>query len=184
IAMVQALIDDGKIDERRINEMARGWTEVRQRLVALAPQRVAAGIGIDAQTILRLGRQFVPAPTRLRYSRVGTCTNRYATLATWATDLLNLVAGRMGVMGGAMLPTPAINISALSPYFNDGYARWRSRLRKLPETAGELPSSVLAEEIETGGPGQVKALITYAGNPVLSVPNGQRLAQALSRLDF
>jgi anaerobic selenocysteine-containing dehydrogenase len=83
-----------------------------------------------------------------------------------------------------MLPTPAVNISALSPYFNDGYARWRSRVRKLPETFGELPATVLAEEIETGGPGQVKALITYAGNPVLSVPNSQRLAKALSRLDF
>src|SRR5262249_61581584 len=116
--------------------------------------------------------------------RAGTGNSGYGTVASWAPLLRSSVAGRRGVMGGPLLPTPAINISALSPYFNDGYARWRSRLRKLPETVGELPSSVLAEEIETGGPGQVKALITYAGNPVLSVPNGQRLAQALSRLDF
>jgi len=184
IAMVQALIEDGKIDEHRIDKKTRGWTEVRQRLAAFAPERVAPGIGIDARTIRRLAREFAQAPTGVVYSRVGTCNNRHGTVATWATDLLNLVAGRMGVIGGAMLPTPAINISALSPYFNDGHARWRSRLRKLPETFGELPSTALAEEIETGGPGQVKALITYAGNPVLSVPNGQRLAQALSRLDF
>jgi anaerobic selenocysteine-containing dehydrogenase len=184
IAMVQTLIDEGKIDEHRINKMARGWTEIRQRLAAFTPERVAAGIGIDAKTIRRLAREFADAPTSVVYSRVGVCNNRFGTIATWATDLLNLVAGRMGEVGGAMLPTPAINLSALSPYFNDGYARWRSRLRKLPETFGELPTSVLAEEIEMGGPGQVKALITYAGNPVLSAPNGQRLAQALSRLDF
>jgi anaerobic selenocysteine-containing dehydrogenase len=184
LAMVQTLVDDGKVDEHRINKMAHGWTEIRPRLAAFAPERVAAGIGIDAKAIRRLAREFADAPTGVVYSRVGVCNSRSGTVATWATDLLNLVAGRLGEVGGAMLPTPAINISALSPYFNDGYARWRSRLRKLPETAGELPCSVLAEEIETSGPGQVKALITYAGNPALSVPNGQRLAQALSRLDF
>ena len=161
-----------------------GWAEIRQRLAAFPPERVAAGIGIDAKTIRRLAHEFADAPTSVVYSRIGACNNRFATIATWATDLLNLVAGRMGEVGGAMFPTPAINVSALSPYFNDGYGRWRSRLRKLPETFGELPTSVLAEEIETSGPGQVKALITYAGNPVLSAPNSRRLAQALSRLDF
>jgi anaerobic selenocysteine-containing dehydrogenase len=184
LAMVQTLIDDGKVDEHRIDEMAHGWTEIRQRLAAFRPERVAAGIGIEAKTIRRLAHEFAGAPTGVVYSRVGTCNNRFGTIATWATDLLNLVAGRMGEIGGAMLPTPAVNLSALLPYFNDGYARWHSRLRKLPETLGELPTTVLAEEIETGGPGQVKALITYAGNPVLSVPNGPRLARALSRLDF
>jgi anaerobic selenocysteine-containing dehydrogenase len=184
IAMVQTLVEDGRVDERRIETMASGWTEIRQRLVAFTPERVAADIGIDAKTIRRLAREFADAPASVVYTRVGVCNNRFSTIATWATDLLNLAAGRLGEIGGAMLPTPAVNISALSPYFNDGYARWRSRVRKLPETFGELPATVLAEEIETSGPGQIKALITYAGNPVLSVPNTKRLAKALSRLDF
>jgi anaerobic selenocysteine-containing dehydrogenase len=184
LAMVQTLIEDGKVDEHRINKMARGWTEIRQRLPFFTPERVAARIGIEAQTIRRLAREFADAPTGVVYSRIGACNNRFGTIATWASDLLNLAAARLGEIGGAMLPTPPINISALSPYFNDGYDRWRSRVRKLPETFGELPTSVLAEEIETSGPGQIRALITYAGNPVLSAPNSQRLAKALSRLDF
>ncbi len=184
LAMVKTLIDDGNIDEQRIEKMALGWAEIRQRLGAFTPERVAAHVGIEAETIRRLAREFAGAPTSVVYSRVGVCNNRFGTIATWATDLLNLVAGRLGEVGGAMLPTPAVDLSSLLPYFNDGHARWRSRLRKLPETLGELPTTVLAEEIETAGRGQIKALITYAGNPVLSVPNSQRLAQALSRLEF
>ena len=184
LAMACALIEDGKVDEPRIEKIARGWREIRSRLAAFAPERVAGRTGVDAKTIRRLAREFSEAPTSVVYSRIGACNNRFGALATWATDLLNVAAGRMGEVGGAMLPTPPINISALSPYFNDGYARWRSRVRGLPETFGELPTNVLAEEIETGGFGQVRALITYAGNPVLSAPNGQRLARALSRLDF
>jgi anaerobic selenocysteine-containing dehydrogenase len=184
LAMVQTLLADGKIDEQRIRKATRGWAEIRSQLAAFTPERISAQTGIDAGTIRRLAREFANAPTSVAYSRVGACNNRFGTLATFATDLLNIVAGRMGEIGGAMLPTPAINVSALSPYFNDGYARWKSRVRGLPETFGDLPATAMAEEIEVEGKGQIKALITYAGNPVLSVPNGQRLAKALARLDF
>src|SRR6185295_8578824 len=59
-----------------------------------------------------------------------------------------------------------------------------SRVRHLPETLGDLPSAVLAEEIETPGEGQIRALLTFAGNPVLSTPNGRRLERALGQLEF
>jgi anaerobic selenocysteine-containing dehydrogenase len=54
----------------------------------------------------------------------------------------------------------------------------------LPEFNGELPVAALAEEMETPGPGQVRALITHAGNPVLSLPNGRRLERALGALEL
>jgi anaerobic selenocysteine-containing dehydrogenase len=57
-------------------------------------------------------------------------------------------------------------------------------VRGLPEFGGEWPASVLAEEIETDGPGRIRGLVTIAGNPVLSTPNGARLDRALGRLDF
>ncbi len=66
----------------------------------------------------------------------------------------------------------------------DGHGRWKSRVRGLPETLGDLPGSCLAEEIETPGEGQIHGLVTYAANPVLSTPNGQRIDRALACLDF
>ena len=57
-------------------------------------------------------------------------------------------------------------------------------MRGLPELFGELPVSALAEEIETPGEGQVRALITVAGNPILSTPNSDRLEGAVEGLDF
>ena len=61
---------------------------------------------------------------------------------------------------------------------------WRSRVRGLPETAGELPVSALREEIETPGEGQIRALLTMSGNPVLSTPDGSALGRAMEGLDF
>ena len=64
------------------------------------------------------------------------------------------------------------------------FGRRRSRVSDLPEFFGELPVIVLAEEIETPGEGQIRALVTVAGNPVMSTPNSGRLDAALESLDF
>ena len=82
-----------------------------------------------------------------------------------------------------MFTNPAIDIKRQKG-FKSAHGRWHSRVRKLPEFEGELPVAVLAEEMMTPGEGQVKALVTYAGNPALSTPNAKRLDEALPELDF
>ena len=57
--------------------------------------------------------------------------------------------------------------------------RWHSRVSGHPEVLSELPAAALSEELETPGEGQAKAVITIAGNPVLSAPDGDRLSRAL-----
>ncbi|MEJ7602900.1 MAG: molybdopterin dinucleotide binding domain-containing protein [Kofleriaceae bacterium] len=59
-----------------------------------------------------------------------------------------------------------------------------SRVSKAPEVFGELPMGCLAEEIETPGDGQVRALITIASNPALSAPDGPRLTAAFAGLEL
>ncbi|MGB5283349.1 MAG: molybdopterin dinucleotide binding domain-containing protein, partial [Polyangiales bacterium] len=62
--------------------------------------------------------------------------------------------------------------------------RWKSRVRGFPEFGGELPASVMAEEMLTEGEGRIRAMITIAGNPVLSTPNGAQLDRGFASLDF
>jgi len=184
LAMVQVLVARGRVDRAAVARLASGWDAVEARLGSFTPAHVVAHTGIDAATIERLALEFADAPTAAAYSRIGVCNNAWGTVATYATDLLNLVGGRLGAIGGAMFPTPALDAAGLIRLLGDGHARWRSRVRGLPETLGDLPAAVLAEEIETPGPGQVRALVTYAGNPVLSTPNGRRLDAAIAGLEF
>jgi anaerobic selenocysteine-containing dehydrogenase len=185
LGMLRVLLDLGRVDRPGLARLARGFETVEARVRALEPATLAAACGIGFDTIARLAREFADAPSGSVYSRVGVCNSRFGSLATWATDLLNLAAGRLGAPGGALFTTPAADPARLSrlPGF-DGHGRFRSRVRGLPETLGDLPASCLSEEIETPGPGQVRALVTHAGNPVLSVPNGGRLDRALGALEF
>ncbi|MBI2827256.1 MAG: molybdopterin-dependent oxidoreductase [Planctomycetia bacterium] len=185
LSLAQVIVAEGLARREHVALRSTGWEQIERRLAAFAPERVAAAVGIDAATIRRLAREFAAARTAAAYSRVGVCNGAHGTVASLATDVLNLVAGRVGEVGGAMFPTPPFDAKTILKLTKaDGHARWRSRVRGLPETLGDLPAAILAEEMETPGEGQVRAFVTYAGNPVLSTPNGRRLAAALGQLEF
>jgi anaerobic selenocysteine-containing dehydrogenase len=122
------------------------------------------------------------------YGRVGTTTQEFGTLASWLVDVLNVLTGNLDRPGGAMFTRAALGASNTrgAPRYGRGVQLGRrvSRVRGLPESFGELPAVCLAEEIDTDGEGRIRALVTLAGNPVLSTPNGGRLDAALDSLDF
>ncbi|MEU4723964.1 molybdopterin-dependent oxidoreductase [Nonomuraea dietziae] len=159
-----------------------GLEEVREAAKHFPPEVVARRTGVPEETIVRLARELAAAPTAAVYARIGTCTQEFGTLAQWLVDVLNTLTGNLDRPGGAMFPKPATEPPRSRRPYTTG--RWKSRVRGLPETNGELPVATLADEIETPGEGQVRFLVTVAGNPVLSAPNGPRLDEAFGQLDF
>ncbi|WP_067804155.1 molybdopterin oxidoreductase family protein [Actinomadura formosensis] len=160
-----------------------GLDDLRALAVDFAPERVAPVTGIPAGTIRRTARELAAAGRAAVYGRLGTCTQAYGTLSSWLVDALNVLTGNLDRPGGAMFPRPAhAPVYRRKKPFTTG--RWRSRVRDLPEVNGELPVATLADELETPGEGQVKALITIGGNPALSAPNAARLDRALAGLEF
>jgi anaerobic selenocysteine-containing dehydrogenase len=187
-AMVHVLFAEDRVRLGRLAEHVAGLDVVRARAAAFTPEAVASRCGIDAATIRRLARALAAAERGVVYGRIGTTTQEFGTVASWLVDVLNVLTGHLDEPGGAMFTRPATGSAHTrgTPGRGKGVrlGRWRSRVRGAGEIYGELPCACLAEEIETPGEGQVRALVTIAGNPVLSTPNGARLAAALDRLDF
>jgi anaerobic selenocysteine-containing dehydrogenase len=184
LALAALVVREGGADETFLREHTTGYEAVLERLRALDLEACARVARVPLDTLVALAREF-GARDSVCYSRIGVCNTRVGTLATYATDLLNVVAGRLGRRGGALFPTPAIDAARVIRLTgDDGHARWHTRVRGLPETLGEVPTAALAEEIETPGPGQVRGFLSFAGNPVLSAPNGRRIDAALGTLDF
>ncbi|GAA3576431.1 molybdopterin oxidoreductase family protein [Nonomuraea rosea] len=169
-------------DLARPSHPVNGLAEVREAAKHFPPEAVSLRTGVPAEVIVRLARELAGAPTAAVYARIGTCTAEFGTLAQWLVEVLNVLTGNLDRPGGAMFPKPATEFGARRRAYAMG--RWRSRVRGLPEAGGELPVATLADEIETPGEGQIKFLLTVAGNPVLSAPHGDRLDAAFERLDF
>lgn len=179
LAMVSVVFEENLSTLGAAQERTLGLDEVKDLAKRFGPERVAAATGIDAVTIRRLAREFATAKSAACYTRIGTCVQEFGTLASWLGTVLNVVTGNLDKPGGMMFPNPAATYSS-----RGSYKRWQSRVRGLPEFGGELPSACLAEEIETPGEGQIRGLLTVAGNPALSTPNGKRLEGALADLEF
>ena len=149
----------------------------------VTPEIAAVVTGIAASEIKRLAHDFAKSRTAIAYGRIGTCIQPFGTIAQWLVQLLNIVTGNLDREGGTMPTNPVIPITG--PGTRPGhYAQWTSRVSGLPESGGELPVAVLAEEILTPGVGQIHGLLTTCGNPVLSTPNGRQLDRAFESLDF
>ncbi len=188
LAVVHTLFADDLVDLGIVGDLVDGVDDVRALVTDWTPERVAPTTGISAERTRRLAHQLAEAERGVLYGRIGLCNQEFGTLASWLVDVVNTLTGHLDVPGGLMFPRAAawpVTILPM-PGLEGGvpaFGRWRSRVRGAPEVLGHVPASCLAEEIATPGEGQIRALFTVAGNPVLSTPEGDRLDEALPGLD-
>ncbi|WP_413299606.1 molybdopterin oxidoreductase family protein [Bacillus sp. 1P10SD] len=183
-ALICTLFDEELVKPGKLTDIINGLEEIKILSKDFTPEAVSSKCGISADTIRRIARELAQAPKAIVYGRMGTSTQLYGTMNSWLVDVINVLTGNLDREGGVMFPNPATRRALSKRVRKVRYNRYQTRIRNLPEVLGELPVSCLAEEIENQGPGQIKALISIAGNPALSAPNSQRLQDALEKVEF
>jgi anaerobic selenocysteine-containing dehydrogenase len=187
-AMVNVLFAEGLADPGGLAEHAGGAEQIEPLAEPFTPEAVGPVCGIEPDEIRRLARELAAAERAAVYGRIGTTTQRFGSLASWLVDVLNFLTGNLDREGGAMFPLAAVGQrnSAGSGPKGKGMAvgRWASRVSGRPEVISELPVVALTEEITTPGEGQVRALVTIAGNPLVSTPDAGALEAAVESLEF
>ncbi|MEQ1566808.1 MAG: molybdopterin-dependent oxidoreductase [Myxococcota bacterium] len=183
-ALVNAALAEGPAD---VGLPVVGLEALTDAVAPFTPERVAAFCGVPAEVTRGLARELRATPRAVVYARMGASTQSFGGLCQWLVIALNAITGHLDRPGGAMFTEPAFD--PIHPPLGrgvgpGGFGRFRSRVRGLPEFAGELPASELATEILTPGEGKLHGLVVWAGNPVLSTPNGAQLDRALASLEL
>jgi anaerobic selenocysteine-containing dehydrogenase len=184
LALIHELFRQDLVNLRELAGHVTDHTVVRERVMPFTPEAVEERTGVAAATIRALARELAGAERAAVYGRIGTTTVEFGTVASWAVDALNILTGNLDRPGGVMWPLPAHSKRGPGRGKGFGIGRWHSRVKGYPEVMGEYPAVTLADEIETPGEGQVRALFTIGGNPALSLPNSARVNDALASLDF
>ncbi len=186
LAVLNVIFTDGLVRMGSVAGFTEGVDAIGRLAAEFPPEKVASTTAISADEIRSVAKAFAGAESAVCYGRIGVSVQEFGGACQWLINVINTVTGNLDRPGGAMFTLPAFDPvtapEALAP--RGSFARWRSRVRGLPEFSGELPVAVLAEEILTEGDGQIKALVTHAGNPILSTPNGGQLDRALAQLEF
>ncbi len=188
-AMVTAVFEAGRAEPgEHLRGHLNGLEDVHAALAVFTPEAVERATGIDAATIRRVALELCDAQCAAVYGRIGTTTVSFGTTASWLIDVLNVVTGNLDIEGGAMFPLPvaAGPTTRGKPGVGKGFrtGRGKTRVRGFPEALGEYPAALMAEEITTPGAGQIRAMVVVGGNPVMSTPNSEQLANAFDSLDF
>ena len=188
LAVAHTLFAENLVKLGELEPHIDGVDRMRQVAAEWSPERVATVTGISADRIRTLARELAGTERAVVYGRIGLCNQEFGSLASWLVDVVNILTGHFDTPGGSMFPRAAAWSVTVQPIpgLEDGapeFGRYRTRVRGAKEVLGQVPVSCLAEEIATPGEGQLRALITVAGNPVLSTPAGHKLDEVLPTLD-
>jgi anaerobic selenocysteine-containing dehydrogenase len=184
LGMLHVLINENLCDTAALDEIATGWHELKALVADAGPEAVAQRAGVDAEVIRTLAREHAAAESAAIYARIGICQQQTGTLVSWLVMVLNTVTGNLDRAGGTMFSTPIADLPRLAKYIPVGHGAWTDRSGRYQSFRAELPAVAMADEILTPGDGQIRAMITYAGNPASSVPQKGRLGEALASLDL
>ena len=184
MAMLNTLFAEDLISTGHLTDLLVGVDQVRSACVSFTPELAEQRTGVAAEQIRQLARDMASTEGAVCYGRMGVSVQVYGTLCQWAIQMINILTNSLDVRGGMMASSPAFGFIKPGESGAGHFAAFHSRVSSLPEFAGELPATVMAEEMLTEGEGQIRGLITTAGNPVLSAPNGNLMDKALAGLDF
>lgn len=191
-SILNTMFKEDLVNAGRSSDLITDEETLREAVWDYTPEETASVTGMAPEDVRGLARKLCKTERAALYARIGTSVAEFGGLANWFVEAINILAGNLDREGGLLFAkAPAFNFNVQrNPLGESGegkgvrWGRRHSRVRGAPELMGEFSAVCLAEEIETPGKGQVRALITTAGNPVLSAPNGERLARALDKLDF
>jgi len=186
LGMIHTIFAEKLVDLGHLKDVIDEVEIVKDTVQNFSPEKVEKPLGITAEKIKSLAREMANANSAVCYARMGASTQIFGGICQWLTNVLNILTGNFDREGGAMFTLPAFDHVGMTTMQGKGgsFGRRRSRVRNLPEFSGEFPVATMAEEILTEGEGQIKAMVTIAGNPLLSVPNGQQLEKAFSGLEY
>jgi anaerobic selenocysteine-containing dehydrogenase len=184
LGMLHVLINENLCDSAALDQLATGRQDLADLVEHATPDAMAARAGVDADEIRALAREHAAAESAAIYARIGICQQETGTLVSWLVMVINTVTGNLDRPGGTMFSTPIVDVPRLAKFIPVGHGWWTDRSGRYKSFRAELPAVAMADEILTEGPGQIRAMITYAGNPVSSIPQKGRLAEGLSQLDL
>lgn len=188
LAVVRTLFEEGLVDPGHLAPYLRNIDDLRALAQDFPCERVGSATGIAPEDIRTLAREIAAAPRACLYGRIGSAMQRFGSLTNWLINAINILTGNLDSVGGAMFPQGVFEGVIMADRCRDGQlpaGRWKSRVSGWPEMGGQFPAALMAEEMETPGPGQIRALVTMGANPAISSPNGGgRLSRAMAGLDF
>lgn len=183
LAFLNEVIQRGGCREDLIQRHMRGFAALREFARPWTPERAAAVTGVSAASLRELVGAYLAADGAALYCSTGVNQGSNGTVVFWIQETINAITGNLDRLGGCLVGQGVLDASGHT-VFDPALQPDLARIDQVPLVMGTTPAGLLADDILTPGPGQLRALLIVGGNPVLTCANSQRLERALGALDL
>lgn len=187
LSMIHVIISEGLYDKEFIEKHTVGFDKLAEHVKKYPPEKVSEICGISTADIYMISRMFAGARRsgiKQGIASMDQHVNGFQTCR--AIAILQAITGNFGTPGG-WGPTPLLRMTDL-----------RIPVEEKPIGADEFPifhsfwgrtvpygqQMLLADQILTGKPYPVKAMLVSGGNPVASWPDVDKFKKAFAKLDL
>ncbi|MEO6027130.1 MAG: molybdopterin-dependent oxidoreductase, partial [Candidatus Binatia bacterium] len=181
-AFLHEILARDAVDHARVRAHMTGFDALADVVHDWTPEKQAEVTGIPAATLRALVTDYLAADGAALYASTGVNQGRNGTLAFWALEVINAITGNLDRSGGSLMGKGIIDYAKLLA--KAPMTTRHSRIGQVPSLLDALPMALLADEILTPGPGQMRALFVMSGNPVITSANSSRLERALDALEL
>lgn len=184
MAIINVLFEENWLKVDHLAPYLDGLETVQHAVSGFSLELAAAQSGISADAIRQLASDLAHTDRAVIYGRMGVSVQEFGALCQWAIQIINILTGALDTVGGSLITSPAFGYVKKGLNAAGHFNVFQSRVSGLPEFGGELPAVTMAEEMLTPGDDQIKAMVTIAGNPLISSANHGELSKAFASLDF
>jgi anaerobic selenocysteine-containing dehydrogenase len=192
--LLRIILDEGWHDAEFCAAHVHGLDDLRRALAPFDAAAVAQRSGVGAQALYEAAAAFAKPENGRRKrgsaaSGTGANMGPHSNLVEHLVETLNVVCGRYARAGdpvanpGVLAPPYPRRAEVIAPS-RSWEQGWQSRVGGWGMLFGQKMSGVLADEIATPGPGQVRALFVDGGNPAVAMPDQARFVESLRVLDL
>jgi molybdopterin guanine dinucleotide-containing S/N-oxide reductase-like protein len=180
LAMMNVIIGQGLHDADYVAKYTLGFDELREKVKAYTPERVAQWTGISAPDIRKLAREYVtvrPSVIRLNY---GVQRSEGGGMATRAIAMLPCIIGSWKEVGGGL----QMSTSDAFGLNKDALTRPDLKPDPMQRPARSVNMVELGKALNTLDDPPLKALFVYSSNPAAVCPNHNEVIRGLKRPDL
>ena len=129
-------------------------------------------------------RDFIQADGAALFCSTGVNMGGNGSLAFWLQEVINAVSGNLDKKGGTLVGKGVMDFIKFGVKNGILMRSDKSRLGGMTSVNDAFPGGLMADEILTPGKGQLKALFVTGGNPLITMPNAEKLKKAMRQLEL
>jgi len=184
LAFLHEVLARDAVDHARVDAHMRNYAALRALVEPWTPERCASVTKIPAARLRELVDAYVEADGAALYCSTGVNMGSHGSLAFWLQEVINAITGNLDRRGGSLVGRGVIDFAKFGVKHGVLMREDRSRIGNFAAVNDAFPGGILADEILTPGDRQVRALVVTGGNPLLTMANAGRLAEAFDKLEL